>query len=109
MGWSHRPASNGTDAAFAEVLVEPTVLVQRPNGRFEAMDHVTPCIGIEALVVDAGDPKGDPDVTGLGQKGAIVDESPDGEQPVDAAGSLVVPQDAPERHHGRTSTSKRVC
>ena len=72
------------------------MLVQPPNGRFEAMDHVTPSIGIETLVVDTGDAKGDPNVTGLGHKGAIVDEAPNGEQPVDAAGSLVVLQDARE-------------
>jgi hypothetical protein len=63
----------------------------------------------ETVYVDAAQAVHDADVTGLCQERPAIDESPQGEQRVDAARVAVVTQDARDPHHRPISTSNRSC
>ena len=62
----------------------------------------------QAFVVDASQAVDDADVAGLRQERRVVDEAPEREQAVDAAGVSVVAKDAADAHHDTTSTSNAI-
>ena len=87
-------------AALRQVLVDATGLVQTAKRRLEAMDDVAALRVVQALEVDAGEAIHDAEVAGLREERVVVDESPEREQAVEAAGVLVVPEDAADPHMG---------
>jgi hypothetical protein len=84
------------DATLAQVLVHATGLVEKSDGRFEAVDDVAALRLRKALVVDAGQSVHEAHVPGLGQKRVIVDEAPQRQEAVYATGVPIVPHDALE-------------
>src|SRR5438477_1927397 len=94
---------------LAQILIDTTVLVEHAERRFEPVDDLPTAVNIEAFVVDALQQEDDADMPGLRQKRVLVHKTPECEQAVDAAGLVVIAEDALDGQHGRTSTSKRAC
>src|SRR5436309_15711381 len=63
----------------------------------------------ETLVIDTVQSVDGAEVTGLRQEHAVVDEPPQRQERVDAAGFLVIASNPRQPHHHRISTSKRMC
>src|SRR6266545_4693463 len=97
------------DAPLTEVLIDATRVIEESKGRLESMDDVAALNLIETLIVAARDAIDEPDMSRLRQKRVLVDEAPDRQQAIDAAGVLIVAEDARHTHHARTSTLNRAC
>jgi hypothetical protein len=82
------------DATLAQVLVHATGLVEKSDGCFETVDDVAALRLREAFVVDASQSVHEAYMTGFGQKRVIVDETPQRQEAIYAAGVPVVPDDA---------------
>ena len=89
-----------------EVLVDAERLVELSERLFEAVGDRLALGVVEALVVDALQPIDEPERAGLRQERRVVDESPEREQAVDAAGVRVVPQNAADRSPWRTASTR---
>ena len=97
------------DRALDEVLIDAAAFVEEAKSGFDPMHQGLPLLVGEAFVVDALHPVHQTDVAGLGQKRTVIDEAPQREQFVQAAGICVVAQDAGEAHHDDTSMSIDQC
>ena len=86
-----------------------TALVELSKGRFHAVGQRSALRLREAVNVNAAETVNHANVTGLRHKGLAVDEAPQRKQRVDAACIAEVTEDAPDPHHGTTSTSNRSC
>ena len=74
---------------------------------FEALrDHLAFGV-VEAFVVDALQTVDQAERAGLRQEHRVVDESPECQQAMDAAGVRIVAQDAADAHHDARSTRAR--
>ena len=96
-------------APLRQVLIDAAGLVQTAKGRLVAMDHVAALGVIQALEVDAGQAIDDAKVAGFREERVVVHESPQRDQAVEAAGVLVVPEDATDPQHGRTVICTGSC
>ena len=92
---------NRRSLTFEEVLVHPAALTEQPQRGFEAVHDVAPLRVVEAFVVLALEAIDDADVAGLGHEGRVVDERPQREQRIDAAGLVVLPPNRAVRQHSR--------
>jgi len=97
------------DVVDIERVPDAAVLVEQAEACFEAVNECVPLRMRQSLVINASEVIYKPDVTSLRQEGPVVHESPKREEPVDAAGVLVVAEDAADPHHGATSISTRSC
>jgi len=77
------------DAALAQVLGDAARVVQQAERGLELVDAVAPLRLGKTLVIDASEALHDARVAGLRQERGVVDEPPEGQQTVDAAGVLV--------------------
>src|ERR671924_1796178 len=68
------------DDALQEVLVDAALLVQEPQRGFEAMSDRIALSMREPLVINAAKSIHHSDVSGLGQKRGVIDESPERQQ-----------------------------
>ena len=95
-------ATNGRDRALDQVLVDAAVLVQQTERRLEPVRERLALRMREPFVVDAAHAVDDADVTGFRQERRVVDEAPQGQQAVDAAGLADSPggcgRASPRRH-----------
>ena len=73
------------------------------------MDHVAALGVVQALEVDAGQAIDDAQVSRLCEERVVVHESPQRDQAIEAAGVLVVPEDATDPQHDRTVTCTGSC
>ena len=80
--------------AFDDVLIDVPMLVKQSERCLQAVNDGG-ALGVrQAFVVDASQPVGDANVARLRQERRVIDEAPERNQAVDAAGVFVVPKDA---------------
>lgn len=84
-------------------------VAQAAQRRFVPVDDVPTLRRVEALRVDSCQAAHDADVPRLREKRAVVDETPEGNEAVQASGVFVVSEDAPNRQHDRTVMSTGTC
>ena len=91
-----RRCGNWLDSALAQVLIHAAGLIEQPQRRLKTMDHVAALTLVEAFVIDATNAVDESQVAGLCDERLVVNEAPDGDEAVDAAGVLVVAQNSPQ-------------
>ncbi len=91
------------------VLIEPAPFVEHPQPRFDLVHESVALLVGQPFVVDAADRVHQTHVTGLRQEHVVVDEAPERDQLIQAAGVVVVAKDAGEFQHADTSTFTRRC
>ena len=109
IGWSQVPGDERRDGPLEQVLIDAAVLVEKTKAGLEPVGQRLTLRMRQPFVVDASNAVDHADVAGLRQERGVVDESPERQQAVDAAGVLVVAEDAAKPHHGTTSMSTRSC
>src|SRR5581483_5963479 len=87
------------DRSLQEVLIHPERFIELSERLFEPMRDRLSVALIEALVVNADEPIDQAEGAGLRQKRVFVDEAPQREQTREAAGRLVVLQNAAQGQH----------
>ena len=97
------------DGPLQEVLIDAAMLVEKTKAGLEPVGQRLTLRMRQSFVVDASNAVDNADVAGFRQKRRLVDESPECQQAVDAAGVLVVAENAAKPHHGTTSMSTRSC
>src|SRR5205809_6728256 len=85
---------NRINSTFAEVLVDAARLVEEPKGGLESMDDVPALRLVEAFVIQAADAVHEAHVPRLRQERVVIDEAPERQQTVYAAGFFVITEDA---------------
>ena len=95
--------------SLTEVLVDAAGLIQAAERRLVPMDNIAALCLVEALEVDPCQTVHNADVPCLREKRAVVDETPEGDQAVEASGVFVVAEDAPNSQHGRTVMCTGMC
>ena len=80
----------GIDETLQQVLVDAAMFVEKSKAGLEAMHQQLQFLGRQAFEVDAGHAVHHADVTGLRQERRVVDEAPERQQRIDAAGVRVV-------------------
>ena len=100
-----RRCHNRIDRPFHEVLVQAIALVEQAERRLKAMDDRITLAVRQPFTIDPANPVDDADMSSLRQERRLIDEPPKGKQSIEAAGFLIVAEDAREPHHGVTSTT----
>jgi hypothetical protein len=94
---------------LAQILVHTTLLIENTHRRFEAVHDIASLGIVETLKIHTPKPINHADMSGFRYEDLVLDESPQRQQAVDAAGLVEIVPDAIDSDHQQISTSKRAC
>lgn len=96
-------------SSLTEVLVDAARLIQAAERCLVPMDDIPTLCLVETLEVDPRQTVHNAHVSRLREKRAVVDETPEGNEAVQASSVLVVAEDATNPQHGRTVMCTGMC
>jgi hypothetical protein len=94
---------------LAQILVHTTLLIETTHRRFEAVHDIASLGVVETLVIHTPELINNADMSGFRDEDLVLNETPQCQEAVDAAGLVEVTPDAIDSDHQQISTSKRAC